>query len=158
MAADVTIDSGTARAFTIPTDAPEADGTIAWDKTTLMVVELQAGGLTGIGYTYGHRATAVIARELIGKFCIGKDPLDTNALFSSMRVSQRNYGAEGIGATALSAVDIAIWDLKAKLTNLPLASLLGVVRKAAPLYGSGGFTSYTDAQLLKQLAGWIAQG
>ncbi|HXP08330.1 MAG TPA: enolase C-terminal domain-like protein [Acidobacteriaceae bacterium] len=152
------ITAGTARAYTIPTDAPEADGTIAWDKTTLMVVELQAGGLTGIGYTYGHRATAVIARELIGKFCIGKDPLDTNALFSSMRVSQRNYGAEGIGATALSAVDIAIWDLKAKVLGLPLASLLGVVRKAAPVYGSGGFTTYTDTQLAKQLEGWAGQG
>jgi L-alanine-DL-glutamate epimerase-like enolase superfamily enzyme len=154
----VTIDSGNARAFTIPTDAPEADGTIAWNATTLVIVELRAAGTTGIGYTYGHNASAAVARDLIEKHCIGGDPMDTNAFFSAMRISQRNYGAEGIGATALSAVDIAIWDLKAKLINLPLASLLGTVRQLAPVYGSGGFTSYTDDELLKQLAGWIAQG
>ena len=158
MGSAATINSGAARAFTIPTDAPEADGTIAWNATTLVVVELRAGEATGIGYTYGHSVSAAVARELIEKHCIGHDPIDTNALFAAMRISQRNYGAEGIGATALSAVDIAIWDLKAKLTNLPLASLLGSVRKAVPVYGSGGFTSYTDDQLREQLAGWIAQG
>jgi L-alanine-DL-glutamate epimerase-like enolase superfamily enzyme len=158
MTSGVTIDSGTARVFTVPTDAPEADGTITWDKTTLVVVELQAGNVAGIGYTYGHRTVAVVARELIGKHCLGQDPMATNVLFKAMRCSQRNYGAEGIGATALSAVDIAIWDLKAKLLNLSLASLLGVIRKAAPVYGSGGFTTYTDAQLTKQLAGWVGQG
>jgi L-alanine-DL-glutamate epimerase-like enolase superfamily enzyme len=152
------IRSGTARAYTIPTDAPEADGTIAWNSTTLVVVEIEAGGQTGIGYSYGHRSTALVARELIEKHCIGESALDTNARFVAMRASQRNYGAEGIGATALSAVDIALWDLKAKLLDLPLASLLGCVRKSAAVYGSGGFTSYTDAQLSEQLAGWIDQG
>jgi L-alanine-DL-glutamate epimerase-like enolase superfamily enzyme len=158
MAADVTIDSGMARAFTIPTDAPEADGTIAWNATTLVVVEMVAGGTTGIGYTYGHSASAVVARELIETHCAGHDPMYTNALFAAMRIAQRNYGTEGIGATALSAVDIAIWDLKAKLLKVSLAALLGTVRSAAPVYGSGGFTSYTDAQLTEQLAGWISQG
>jgi L-alanine-DL-glutamate epimerase-like enolase superfamily enzyme len=158
MAAARLINSGTALAFTIPTDAPEADGTITWNATTLVVVEIHADDQAGVGYTYGHSASALIARELIAKHCIGHDAMDTNALFASMRKSQRNYGAEGIGATALSAVDIAVWDLKAKLMNLPLATLLGTTRMAAPVYGSGGFTSYSDGQLMKQLAGWIAQG
>ena len=158
MTAETTISAGTARAFTIPTDGPEADGTIAWNSTTLIVVELAAGATTGIGYSYGHRVSASVARELIHKHLVGHDSMETNALFAAMRTSQRNYGAEGIGATALSALDIALWDLKARVINVPLATLLGTVRKAAPVYGSGGFTSYTDAQLREQLAAWIGQG
>lgn len=158
MAAEGTIDSGSARALTIPTDAPEADGTISWSSTTLIVVELLCGRVTGIGYSYGHGASAIVARELIKSHCLGGDPMSSNALTASMRRSQRNYGTEGIGATALSAVDIAIWDLKAKLLGIPLATLLGMVRRTAPVYGSGGFTSYTDDQLQRQLAGWVTQG
>jgi L-alanine-DL-glutamate epimerase-like enolase superfamily enzyme len=158
MSAEATIRSGTARAYTIPTDLPEADGTIAWSSTTLIVVELHAANAVGIGYTYAHRAAAVVARELIEKHCVNQNAFDINEIFAAMRTSQRNYGAEGIGATALSAVDIALWDLKAKLLDQPLASLLGPIRSTAPVYGSGGFTTYTDAQLRKQLSGWISQG
>ena len=158
MQADATIRSGTARAYTIPTDTPEADGTFAWTSTTLVIVELHAAAYSGIGYTYAHPTAASVARELIEKHCLYQDSFDTNGIFAAMRTSQRNYGSEGIGATALSAVDIALWDLKAKLLHQPLASLIGPIRKVAPVYGSGGFTTYTDAQLSKQLSGWIAHG
>jgi L-alanine-DL-glutamate epimerase-like enolase superfamily enzyme len=158
MPADATIRSGIARAYTIPTDANEADGTIAWNSTTLILVELHAANVIGIGYTYAHKTAAAVARELIEKHCLHQNPLDINSLFTAMRQSQRNYGSEGIGATALSAVDIALWDLKAKLLAQPLAALLGPIRRAAPVYGSGGFTTYTDAQLRKQLSGWVEQG
>ncbi len=158
MSAEATIRSGTARAYTIPTDSLEADGTFAWNSTTLVVVELHADDAVGMGYTYAHRTAAAVARELIERHCLGKSALDINSLFAAMRASQRNYGAEGIGATALSAVDIALWDLKGKLLNQSLASLLGLVRKVAPVYGSGGFTTYTYDQLSKQLSGWISQG
>src|SRR5579875_3486497 len=90
--------SGTARAYTIPTDAPEADGTIAWDSTTLGIVQLQAGEAQGIGYTYSHKTAATVAQELIDQHCLGASPLDTNRLYAAMRISQRNYGREGIGA------------------------------------------------------------
>lgn len=158
MSDEGTICSGTARAYTIPTDLPEADGTIAWSSTTLIIVELHAANMSGLGYTYAHRTAALVARDLIEMHCLKRSALDINALFTAMRISQRNYGSEGIGATALSAVDIALWDLKAKLLNQPLALQLGPIRSAAPVYGSGGFTTYTDAQLSKQLGGWISQG
>jgi L-alanine-DL-glutamate epimerase-like enolase superfamily enzyme len=150
--------SGTARAYTVPTDSVEADGTIEWDSTTMVVVQLDSGDAQGIGYTYGHKTASSVAQELIDKHCVGRDPLEINSLFENMRRSQRNYGREGIAATALSAVDIALWDLKARLLNQPLAKLLGCMRTFAPVYGSGGFTSYTDAQLSKQLSGWIELG
>ncbi len=158
MQSPTAIRAGAAWSYTIPTDCPESDGTYAWDSTTMVIVTLDAGNATGIGYTYTHRSAAVVARDLIAKQCVSADALDTNGIFSAMRQAQRNYGREGIAATALSAIDIALWDLKAKLLQQPLAKLLGGVRDSAPLYGSGGFTSYTDAQLRAQLAGWVEQG
>ena len=142
----------------MPTDAPEADGTYAWSKTTLLLIELEAGEHRGLGYSYTHKTAAPLARELIKEHVVGRDPSDTNALFSSMRKAQRNYGREGLAATALSAIDMALWDLKAQLLNQPLAKLLGIVREGAPVYGSGGFTAYDDAQLTAQLGGWVSDG
>ena len=147
-----------ATAFTIPTDAPEADGTFAWDSTTLVVVEMKCEGVTGVGYTYTHKTAAPLARELMKKHVEGQSPFDTNALFSAMRREQRNYGREGIAATAVSAIDIALWDLKAKLLGKPLCFVLGQMRDGAPVYGSGGFTTYSDERLRRQLSGWVSEG
>jgi L-alanine-DL-glutamate epimerase-like enolase superfamily enzyme len=124
----------------------------------MVVVEMQAGGKSGLGYTYAHRTAAVVARELIERHCVGRDAMSTAELFVAMRKSQRNYGSGGIAATALSAVDMALWDLKAKLLGVSLAELLGRCREAVPVYGSGGFTTYTDLRLSEQLQGWLEQG
>ncbi len=149
---------GAVAAYTIPTDAPEADGTFHWDSTTLIVVELDCGDTKGLGYTYSHKVTAPLARDLLAKSVKGADPFDTNAIFTKLRYEERNYGREGIAATALSAIDVALWDLKSKLMGKPLVSVLGQMRDAAPVYGSGGFTTYTDEQLRNQLGGWVQQG
>lgn len=147
-----------ATSFTVPTDTREADGTFAWDSTTLIVVEVKCEGATGLGYTYSHKTAAPLARELMKSHVEGESPFDTNALFSAIRKSQRNYGRDGIAAAALSAIDIALWDLKAKLLGRPLCSVLGQMREGAPVYGSGGFTTYSDAQLREQLGGWVGDG
>ena len=70
----------------------------------------------------------------------------------------RNLGETGIAMMAVSAIDNALWDLRARLVDLPLVSLLGQVRSAIPVYGSGGFTSYSDEQLSTQLGNWAEQG
>jgi L-alanine-DL-glutamate epimerase-like enolase superfamily enzyme len=70
----------------------------------------------------------------------------------------RNLGRAGIVSMAISAVDVALWDLKARLLNLPLVTLLGPVRKSVPIYGSGGFTSYSDDQLQHQFSRWVEYG
>jgi L-alanine-DL-glutamate epimerase-like enolase superfamily enzyme len=158
MSSSARITSGTATAYTIPTDGPEGDGTFTWNSTTLVLVELKCEDVVGIGYTYSHKAAALLARDLIEKVVVGTDVFDTNATFAKMRYEQRNYGREGVAATALSAVDIALWDLKAKLMGQPLVYVLGQVRDAAPIYGSGGFTTYSDAQLRGQLSGWMEKG
>jgi L-alanine-DL-glutamate epimerase-like enolase superfamily enzyme len=145
-------------AYTIPTDQPESDGTLQWDSTTIVVVEALAGGQTGIGYSYTHAASAVLIGDTLTDTVVGRDTMAVPGIWEAMRHSIRNTGRPGIASHAISAVDTALWDLKARLLDLPLVTLLGAVRDAVPVYGSGGFTSYTDDRLQEQLGGWIAQG
>jgi L-alanine-DL-glutamate epimerase-like enolase superfamily enzyme len=70
----------------------------------------------------------------------------------------RNLGRPGVSSMAVAAVDTALWDLKARLLDVPLCKLFGMAHEAVPVYGSGGFTSYPVAVLQKQLADWVAEG
>jgi L-alanine-DL-glutamate epimerase-like enolase superfamily enzyme len=145
-------------AYTIPTDAPEADGTFAWEETTIVVVEPEAGGVRGLGYSYADAATARLVQESLAPAVLGGDAMAVPASWAAMRHAIRNLGRPGIASMAIAAVDNALWDLKARLLGLPLVDLLGAVRDAIPVYGSGGFTSYDDARLAAQLAGWVESG
>lgn len=145
-------------AYTIPTDYPEADGTYAWQATTLVVVEATAGGKRGIGYSYADTATATLIRDLLAGVVTGRDAMGIPGAWEAMAHAIRNLGRPGITSMAISAVDVALWDLKARLLDLPLVTLLGAARESAPVYGSGGFTSYSLEQLQKQLGGWVEQG
>jgi L-alanine-DL-glutamate epimerase-like enolase superfamily enzyme len=145
----------TATAYQIPTDSPEADGTMVWTSTTLVVAEVEGGGKTGLGYTYTDGAAAQLIGKKLAETIRGHDALDPPGAWRTMQRAVRNLGRAGLAATAISAVDTALWDLKAKLLDLPLALLLGRYRDAVPIYGSGGFTSYNDGKLRDQLAGWV---
>lgn len=146
------------RVFTVPTDALEADGTFQWNRTTMVLVELSSGKTRGLGYTYADTSTAKLAKTLLDEAVNGRDAFDHGAILQAMYARIRNLGTTGIAMMAISAVDNALWDLRARLTDLPLVSLLGRVRDNIPLYGSGGFTSYNDTQLHEQLGGWAGQG
>lgn len=144
--------------FRVPTDAREADGTYAWDATTMVVVEIDADGATGIGWTYAHAAAADLARGLLWRALADLEDVDTPAAWIAMNEAVRNVGRPGLASEAISAMDIALWDLKAKLLGLSVADLLGRARRSVPLYGSGGFTSYDDRTLAAQLGGWAESG
>jgi L-alanine-DL-glutamate epimerase-like enolase superfamily enzyme len=145
-------------AYSIPTDAPEGDGTFKWNSTTLVLCEVRAGEEIGIGYTYGNKATAVLADEL-GQKCLNeRSALDIPALYDSMLEQVRNDGSRGIASMAISALDVALWDLKAKLLNCSVVDLLGRAKSSVAVYGSGGFTTYCHEQLAKQLSEWVAEG
>lgn len=148
----------TVAAYTVPTDAPEADGTIAWESTTIVIVHLKAGGGEGIGYTYAHAAAAQVIEKTLKPLVIGQDLFDIAQITDQMTKAIRNIGAFGIAMMALSAVDVALWDLKAKILNVPLCTLLGKVRNEIVLYGSGGFTSYAIPKLQQQLSDWVNDG
>nr|WP_294505932.1 enolase C-terminal domain-like protein [uncultured Rhodopila sp.] len=151
----VPVETVSADAYTVPTDSPEADGTFAWTSTTIIVVEVQGGGHIGLGYTYSDRSVAELIRGKLAECVHGRDVMDPPAAWRAMTRAVRNMGRDGLAATAISALDVALWDLKCKLLNLPLAQLLGRARDAVPIYGSGGFTTYSDDQLRSQLAGWV---
>jgi L-alanine-DL-glutamate epimerase-like enolase superfamily enzyme len=147
-----------ARSFTIPTDHPEADGTLAWDSTTLVLVEADAGSETGVGYSYTAAAATEVVRELLRGAVLGSDATSPPAAWQQMRRAVRNVGYPGLVASAISAVDVALWDLKARLLGVSLSTLIGRVREGVPVYGSGGFTTYSDEQLERQLRGWTELG
>jgi L-alanine-DL-glutamate epimerase-like enolase superfamily enzyme len=147
-----------ASVYRIPTESPEADGTFAWDSTTLIVVELTAGGQHGLGYSYTDAAAADLIHRVLAEQLRGQDVMDIPARLIALLQQVRNIGRPGLVSMALSAVDAALWDVKARLLGLPLARLLGAARQRIPLYGSGGFTSYSVERLQEQLAGWVDLG
>jgi L-alanine-DL-glutamate epimerase-like enolase superfamily enzyme len=153
-----TIERLTVSAFSIPTDFPEADGTFEWRRTVLVIVELSARGERGFGYTYADLATAKLIETTLAEIVLGNDASALPALRAAMRRKVRNLGSRGIAAMASSALDTALWDLKARLLGLPLLALLGARRDAIAAYGSGGFTSYPVERLAKQLEGWAKEG
>jgi L-alanine-DL-glutamate epimerase-like enolase superfamily enzyme len=144
--------------YTIPTDFPESDGTLEWNSTTLVLVEAQAGGETGLGYTYADSATGTLIRDLLAKVLEGRDAMAITACWTAMVTRTRNLGQPGIVSMAISAVDSALWDLKSRLLGLPLVRLLGAMRDSVPVYGSGGFTSYSNRRLQEQLGAWAEAG
>jgi L-alanine-DL-glutamate epimerase-like enolase superfamily enzyme len=158
---DHTVDSLRVHAFEIPTDGPdsvEQDGTLEWNSTTVVLVEAESGDRTGIGYTYGDVSVAAFAASLLAPAVEGSDVLSPAAVWLRLPALIRNAGRPGVGAMAISAVDVALWDLKAKLLDLPLFRLLPAFHDHVPVYGSGGFTNYPPDRLATQLAGWVEQG
>jgi L-alanine-DL-glutamate epimerase-like enolase superfamily enzyme len=144
--------------YRFPTPEPEADGTLRWDATTAVTLTLTADGVAGLGWTYTSAATAaVLSHELIPALR-GHSPFDIPGCRTILRRACRNLGTTAIVAHALSAADIALWDLKARLLQVPLPTLFGSVRPSTPIYGSGGFTTLTDDQLAEQIAQWQAAG
>jgi L-alanine-DL-glutamate epimerase-like enolase superfamily enzyme len=145
----------TSAVYVIPTDAPEADGTLAWDATTMVVATVTAGPEQGIGWTYAAAAAQSVITDMLAGVVTGRSALDVPAANEAMTRAARNIGRPGIAATAISAVDIALWDLKARLLGCPLTALLGQAHDSVPVYGSGGFTSYDENQTREQLTGWV---
>lgn len=148
----------TASAYVIPTDCPEADGTITWTSTTMVLAEVTAGDGRGLGFSYADASAAAVIQRVLAKEILGLDAMDTHAAWLAMIRSVRNMGRPGIASTAIAALDTALWDLKAKLLGVSLARLLGPCRDRIALYGSGGFTSYSLEKLEEQLGTWSRQG
>ncbi|HEV8064852.1 MAG TPA: enolase C-terminal domain-like protein, partial [Acidimicrobiales bacterium] len=149
------IDRVSCEAFRVPTDGPEADGTVTWDATTLVVVRAAAGDVTGLGWTYSSEASAVVVRRELAGVVEGGDVFDVPRHHEAMVRHCRNFGQPGVVASAISALDIALWDLKARLLGLPLSELFGRCRDEVPIYGSGGFTTYDDPTTAAQMAAWV---
>jgi L-alanine-DL-glutamate epimerase-like enolase superfamily enzyme len=148
------VDQVTAAVYEVPTDRPEADGTLAWSATTLVVARVSGGGRAGMGYTYATGACKPLIEGPLAAAVAGRDALDIGAAWQAMVRATRNLGRPGLVSCAISAVDTALWDLKATLLGLPVCRLLGMTRAQVPVYGSGGFTTYDDRAARAQLERW----
>lgn len=118
-------------------------------------------GLEGFGVTYhevGGEATKLLIEKNIAPRIIGRDPFETEVIWADMFQYLRGVGRKGLMFCALSAVDIALWDLKGKITNLPLYRLFGGNKKEVPVYGSGGWTSYSDEELVEEMKELVSRG
>ena len=151
------VEAVTAAAYTIPTDQPEADGTLAWSSTTLVVAHVTGGGRTGIGYTYASSACQPLIENELAAAVAGHDVFETVGAWQAMVRAVRNLGRPGLVSYAISAVDTALWDLKATLLGVPVSRLLGQARDAVPIYGSGGFTTYGEPAARAQLEQWTGE-
>ena len=150
-----TIDEVVVSTYTFPTDQLEADGTLTWSATTMIVVEVTGGGQTGLGYTYAAAACQPLIEQVLADAIQGWPALDIVGAWEAMVRTVRNLGRPGLVSCAISAVDTALWDLKGKLLGVPVCRLLGVVHEAVPVYGSGGFTTYDESTARAQLEQWV---
>ena len=158
-AQDVCVSDLAVSVFKVPTPQTEGDGTLTWDATTAVVVEITAQGVTGLGWTYSTAATGQLITDHLHSVVVGAQVHEVPAVHERMRRACRNLGTRGLVGHGISAVDIALWDLKARLVGQPLAQLFGAEHGAlTPVYGSGGFTTLDDDQLRDQVAGWLEAG
>lgn len=114
-------------------------------------------GLAGLGICTAVGARAILERDL-KELLIGQDPLAHEKLWDDMFWRVRGYGRKGLAFCAISAVDIALWDLKGKIFGVPIYKLLGPYTDRVPIYGSGGWTSFTEAELVREQAGYVERG
>jgi L-alanine-DL-glutamate epimerase-like enolase superfamily enzyme len=154
----VKLDELRTEVFRVPTDRPEADGTFEWSATTVVLVEARAQGLSGLGFTYASPAAAVVVHDSLEPALRDRPLEDVPGRWLDMVGAVRNVGRGGIAATAISAVDVALWDLKARLLGVALVDLLPRHRDEVPIYGSGGFCNYSSEQLRDQVREWVGAG
>ena len=155
LTSDPTVAHVGGRAYSIPTDQPEADGTLHWSSTTVVVAQVSASGQVGMGWTYGSKGSQSVIEGEIAEAIIGANAEDVPGMHETMVRACRNLGRPGMAGYAISAVDIALWDLKARLMETSITSLLGRCRTSVPIYGSGGFTTYDDRTTIFQLEQWV---
>lgn len=152
---EIPVDSIDVAAYKVPTDAAEGDGTLRWTATGVVLVEARAADTVGLGWSYCPPAGAGVVTDTLADVVRGRDAMNVGGCWEAMVATTRNAIRPGLVTMAISAVDIALWDLKARLLDLPLVRLLGAVHDEVPVYGSGGFTTYDHADMRAQLLRWV---
>ncbi|MGH8995798.1 MAG: enolase C-terminal domain-like protein [Acidimicrobiales bacterium] len=152
-----TLESVEARVYEVATDQPEADGTLQWSKTIVVAVLARAGAAVGTGWTYASGAAKTVIDDQLADAVVGRSAFDVPRVHEQMVRACRNLGRPGVVSSAISAVDTALWDLKARVLGIPLVDLFGRCRDDVPVYGSGGFTTYDDDDAVAQLSHWVSE-
>lgn len=146
-------------------DPPLSNPVITWDKKEIVLVFIETDtGLTGVGegWVAGATARALVAtlEDDITPVITGRDPLQISAIWEDLNISRSISARPGIIRAAMSAVDMALWDILGKHAGLPLYQLLGGQSDLAFVYASAGLygKSKTTADLANEMSGYIAKG
>lgn len=154
----------TFRTVVVPLDSATGFSTRSLTERCYLIVEVHAAGHIGYGYCYaGHsgiEALAAVGERALGPLLIGQDPLDTTRLWHEMRANALLHGRDGLTMRVISALDIALWDLKGKLLGVSLNKLVGGLRQKAPAYASGGYYAPTSTpdEVRREVAGYREAG
>jgi len=110
------------------------------------------------GFAPGIGTARGVIHDVLKPLLVGQDPLAHERVWDDMFWRVRGFGRKGVAFSAISAVDIALWDLKAKIFGVPLYRLLGPYTDTVPIYGSGGWTSFTEDELVREQVGYVERG
>ena len=146
----------------LPVGSGFADSTRTVGTVGFTIVRITTDqGLDGIGMTYHEVGGSAVRRLILDDIApkiTGRDPLETEVIWTELFHYLRGVGRKGLAFGAISAVDTALWDLKGKILGLPLYRLLGSDRSRIPVYTSGGWTSFNDEELLAEVAQMLSEG
>lgn len=139
-----------------------ADSTRHVETIGFVVVDVSTNqGIHGIGVTYhevGGEAIREFIQYAIAPKMVGRSPFETETLYEENFHYMRGVGRKGLAYCAYSAVDVALWDIKGKALGMPLYRLLGGTNPCVPIYGSGGWTSYSTEELVAEAKMMVARG
>jgi L-alanine-DL-glutamate epimerase-like enolase superfamily enzyme len=154
--------SATVTTLRVPFPEPVADATHRIDVMDLIVLELtDDGGAVGFSYALGFDyASDVLAAMVVdaARHSIGTSPAERASTWAASWNRYEYVGRAGIAAWGLAAVDIALWDLYGGQTHQPIWALAGGAQRSVPIYGSGGWVSYSDAQLVSEAVDYLENG
>ena len=144
------------RLVRLPAEEPLADGPVIMGPTRDFVTLVFGtdAGIEGIGYSFfgGNLAGSLASIvDTLAKLAIGQDPLNIEALIGKLRGSTI-AGPAGLVTLAISAIDIALWDIKGKAFNVPVVTLIGGARTKSPVYASGALSREASLDQLVRAA------
>src|SRR6267142_1049328 len=147
--------------LTVPTPQPIA---LQYPQHKLVVAQISTDeGVSGLGYSLafgggGAEAIQVYLDTRLKPVLVGEDPLFVERLWERMFRADMGIKKQGVAAYALSALDIGLWDIAGKAAGLPLYKLWGAVTDRIPAYGSGGWSKYSERELIAEAEKYAALG
>ncbi len=138
---------------TIPPPKPGMEG-----RSALFVHIKTDEGVEGLGTGTGGPAVRAVIERNLKDLLVGEDPFAIERLWEAMFWRVRGFGRKGVAFGAISCIDVALWDLKAKALGVPLYRLLGTYRDSVPIYGSGGWTHFNERDLIEEQSSYVERG
>jgi D-arabinonate dehydratase len=151
-------------AISIPLPAPVADAVRLITHRDHLIIRIRTeDGLEGIGFTLGYdgsRAMVSLVDAIYRPILIGQDALASEHLWAEMYRQSIQAGRRGAALRAISAIDIALWDLKGKAAGMSVMQLLGIHSTRLRCYATGGYyrQGQTTDELIREMAGYLEHG